>query len=242
MVVTAEDVYGNTDLTDSKDVTLALANNPDDATLGGTLSVPAALGLATFAGLTLDKAGTGFTLQATSDGIPGATTTTNPITVGTAAVAQLVLMTEPPPSVPAGMGFGLIVAAEDAFGNFDPSFGGSVTLALAGNPTNNTLGGMPTLTTDDGTATFSDLSLTKATSGVALEATSGSLTSATTSSIMVTAGPATQLVVTTQPPSSVTAGSGFGLVAVAEDEFGNVDPDFAHSVILALASARDPRR
>ncbi len=135
------------------------------------------------------------------------------------------------------MDFGLIVAAEDAFGNFDPSFEGSVSLALAGNPASNTLAGIPTVTADDGTATFSDLTLTKATIAVALEATSGSLTSATTSSIMVTAGPATQLVVTTQPPSSVTAGSDFGLVAVAEDEFGNVDPDFARSVSLALASA-----
>ena len=50
-------------------MTLALASNPDGATLGGTLAVNASAGVATFAGLTLDKAGAGATLQATGGGL-----------------------------------------------------------------------------------------------------------------------------------------------------------------------------
>ena len=46
-------------------MTLALATNPNGATLGGTLAVNASAGVATFAGLTLDKAGAGTTLRAT---------------------------------------------------------------------------------------------------------------------------------------------------------------------------------
>ena len=45
-------------------VTIALANNPGGSTLGGTLTVPAVNGVATFSGLTLNKAGTGYTLKA----------------------------------------------------------------------------------------------------------------------------------------------------------------------------------
>ena len=43
----------------SGDVTLALANNPNGATLGGTLTATAANGVATFSALTLDKPGSG---------------------------------------------------------------------------------------------------------------------------------------------------------------------------------------
>ena len=38
-------------------VTLALASNPGGSTLGGTLTVTASGGVATFSGLTLDKSG-----------------------------------------------------------------------------------------------------------------------------------------------------------------------------------------
>ena len=62
---------------------------------------------------------------------------------------------------------------------------------------------------------------------------SNGLISATTSAIDVTPpGVATQLVVTSQPPSSVTAGSGFGLVVTAEDSFGTVDTSFNGSVTV----------
>ena len=48
---------------------MALDNNPGGAKLGGTLSVKASNGVATFSGLTLNKVGTGYTLQLTSSGL-----------------------------------------------------------------------------------------------------------------------------------------------------------------------------
>src|SRR5262249_2452513 len=48
------------------------------------------------------------------------------------------------------------------------------------------------------------------------------------------AAAASQLVVTTQPPGGVVAGSGFGLVVAAEDKCGNVNPNFGGSVAVAL--------
>ena len=73
ITVDAVDPYGNIDPTFSGDVTLALANNPNGATLGGTLTVTAVNGVATFSDLTLDKLGSGYTLTATSDGLTSAT-------------------------------------------------------------------------------------------------------------------------------------------------------------------------
>ena len=55
-------------------VKLALANNPTGAKLGGTLSVKASKGVATFSGLTLNKVGSGYTLQLTSSGLTSAVT------------------------------------------------------------------------------------------------------------------------------------------------------------------------
>ena len=45
------DPYGNVDPTFNGSVTLALASNPGSATLGGTVTVNAINGVATFAGL-----------------------------------------------------------------------------------------------------------------------------------------------------------------------------------------------
>jgi FKBP-type peptidyl-prolyl cis-trans isomerase 2 len=231
LAVTAEDGFGNIDSTFADSVTLTLANNPAGATLGGTLTVPVSAGMATFSGLTLDKAGTGAVLQA-SGGSLGVMT--SEVTVVAGAATQLVITTEPPPSVTAGSGFGLVAAAEDAFGNVDPTFDGSVD--LGGSSGGAPQGGMLTATAEAGVARFSDLILDQAATGATLMASSGTLTHATTTGFAVSAAPATQLVITTEPPPNVTAGSGFGLVVAAEDTFGNVDPTFDGSVDLGGSS------
>lgn len=72
VAVTALDAFGNvaTDFTGT--VTLALGSNPGGATLGGTLAAAAVAGVATFADLTLDAAGSGYTLLASASGLSGA--------------------------------------------------------------------------------------------------------------------------------------------------------------------------
>src|SRR5262249_28478880 len=64
LVVWAEDASNHIDTSFNDNVSLALANNPGGATLGGDLSVTAVNGVATFSGLSLDNTGAGFTLQA----------------------------------------------------------------------------------------------------------------------------------------------------------------------------------
>ena len=122
--------------------------------------------MATFSGLTLDKAGTGTTLRATGTGLSRRDDRCHhrdrrdgdPARGDDAA----------PASVTAGSGFGLVVTAEDAFGNVDPSFAASVTLALANNPNGATLGGTLTVNASTGVATFAGLTLDKAGTGTTL--------------------------------------------------------------------------
>src|SRR5262249_34231254 len=73
LAAAAEDAQGNVVTTFAGSVTLALASNPGGSTLGGTLTLTATQGVATFSGLTLDKAGSGYTLQASSSGLTSAT-------------------------------------------------------------------------------------------------------------------------------------------------------------------------
>ena len=148
--------------------------------------------MATFAGLTLDKAGAGATLRASGTGL--SSTTTGTITVTAATTGQLVVTTPPPGSVTAGSGFGLIVTDEDPFGNVNPNFTVSVTLALANNPNAATLGGTFTINASAGVATFAGLTLDKAGAGATLRASGTGLSSATTSTITVNAATASQLV------------------------------------------------
>jgi hypothetical protein len=82
--VAAEDAFGNVNLTFNGPVTVALASNPGSSTLKGTRTVTAASGVATFSGLSLSNAGTGYTVQATSVGLnPGTTTPFNIATIPT---------------------------------------------------------------------------------------------------------------------------------------------------------------
>ena len=150
--------------------------------------------------------------------------------------SQSVVTTQPPTSVIAGQGFGLTIKVGDGFGDVVTSYNGSVTIALGSNPGGGTLGGTLTVTAVDGIATFSGLTLNKVGSGYTLKVSGGSLTAATTRDIAVTPAAATHLVVTTGPPSSVTAGGGFGLKVSAEDAYGNVATSFTGSVTIALSS------
>ena len=90
-------------------------------------------------------------------------------------------------------------------GNVATGFTGSETVALASNPGSSTLGGTLTVSATSGVASFSGLTLNKVGSGYTLAVTSGILTSTTSSAISVTPGTATQLLITTQPASTVTA-------------------------------------
>src|SRR2546422_873715 len=151
--VSALDAAGNPVPGFTGSVTVGLGTNPGGATLGGTTTVAAVNGVASFSPLTLDKTGTGYALTATAAGLNPATSGDFNITPG--AATQLVFGTQPSTTVadhqisPA-----VKVRVLDALGNLVPSFTGSVTVALGTNPGGAILSGTTPVAAVGGVATF----------------------------------------------------------------------------------------
>jgi hypothetical protein len=83
------DAFGNLVTSDNTDaVSLALGSNPGGATLSGGGAVTVSGGVATFGSLSLDKAGNGYTLVASSGLLPGATSSSFNITTSTGRVIE----------------------------------------------------------------------------------------------------------------------------------------------------------
>lgn len=66
ITVAAKDASGTLVSSFTGSVTLAFGTNATGSTLGGTTSVAAVAGVATFSNISLNKAGTGYTLVASS--------------------------------------------------------------------------------------------------------------------------------------------------------------------------------
>ncbi len=144
LTVQVEDSLGNA--VSGSTVTVALGQNPGDASLGGTLTEPVVDGIATFAGLTLSQPGIGYTLTVTDSAIAGALTT-NSITVTAGSNATKVGVT----ALPAAPVFGQTVTLDVTVSVVSPG-----TVVPSGTMTfeegSTTLG---TATLTDGVAEFS---------------------------------------------------------------------------------------
>ena len=141
-------------------------------------------GVATFSGLTLNKAASGYTIVITSSGLGEGVT--NAMTVTPATAAQLVITQPPPSTVNVNTRFSMQASIEDAYGNVVTTASNSVSVAFANNPTGATLGGTRTVTVSSGVASFTNLTINKTGSGYTLQVSSSGLTSATSNSINVT--------------------------------------------------------
>ena len=235
VVVDAEDQFGSIATSYNGPVALALANNATGAFVG-TLTVDAVHGVATFNDLAIDTTGT-YQLQATSASLTPSTSTSIAITA--AAPSQLAWTTEPPSKATELVPLGATLDVEDQYGNLEPGYtqNVSVSLDLNGHADNGDLGGTTTVAASGGVATFTNIIIDTIGNPYTLIATTGSgpgtVTSAASSAIDVVVP---QLVVTTEPPSSVTAGSGFGLTVTAETSQGTTDTFVSGSVALTINS------
>ena len=181
-------------------MTLALFGGTSGAVLGGTLTVNAVNGVAACTGLTIDTAGTGYTLTASSGTLTSAKSSIN---VAPVAATQLVVTT-PPASVTANASFGLTVTAKDSSGNTATTYTGPVTLALSGGTGGAVLGGTVTVPAVNGVAAFTSLTIYTVGTGYTLTASSPTLTSSTSSIDVVTAtaAPSVTGLDTTQGPAA----------------------------------------
>ena len=235
VTVQVRDANGNLVPTATNAVTVAIGTNPGSGTLTGTATVNAVAGIATFAGLSIDKTGTGYTLTASASGLAGATSGVFNITA--ASASQLAFTTQPATTT-AGVRFGVVVTARDTQGNTTTGFAGNVTVALTSGTgkAGAALRGTTTVAALAGVASFSGLSVDSAGTGYTLTATASGTSAATSSSFAVTVAPASQLAFTTEPPATVATRTAFLVAVTARDSLGNAVTGFTGSVSVAIAA------
>jgi hypothetical protein len=129
LTVAAVDSAGTIVTAFSGTVTLALGSNSSGGTLSGTTSIATSGGVATFSGLSIDKAGTGYTLTASTLGLKSATSSAFDVTA-------------PPPTTGS-----LTVTTSTAGADLDPD-GYTVSVDGGGSQSDG----------DNGSVTFGDLS------------------------------------------------------------------------------------
>ena len=232
------DPFGKLETSFSGSITVALDSNPKGGHLGGTATIKATGGVASFTGLTIDAIGAGYTLQASGVGVTSPASSGIDVTLIPAS--SLEVTAQPPASVAVNQGFGLKVTALDANGDPDPDFTGSVSVAITGSPGSPDLGGTTTEAAVAGVASFPGVTLDKVGS-YTLDVTSTGLGAATTGTIAVTAGAAKKLVAVSEPPSSETAGGVFSFEVEAEDQYGNLATGFNGDGVGVAVVERGPR-
>jgi hypothetical protein len=238
VVVSIEDQFGNVEGGDNSPVTLSIASGPAGGsfTATSTTTVNAQKGVATFNNLTLDTPGQ-YTLAVSdaSDDLAGFDSAPFNVTAASTGVASQLAFIQGPTDTTAGQTItpSVMVAVEDQNGNIVGTDDSYVTLRLIsddhGHPR---LHGTLTVQAVDGIATFSDLSLTKAGTYM-LEATDGSLSSATSSSFQITPAAATRMVFIGSP-SSTRRGKDFDVEVELLDQYGNVATNDTSTVTLSL--------
>src|SRR5947199_184640 len=91
--VAVQDAQGNTVTTATTSSTVAIGTNPGSGTLAGTTTVAAVNGVATLSNLSIDKAGTGYTLTASATGLTGATSSAFDVVVPVSGSAYQTITT-----------------------------------------------------------------------------------------------------------------------------------------------------
>lgn len=200
--VTVQDSAGNVVTSATNPITLSFSTNPNTAaTLGGTLTVNAANGVATFSNISVSGGGSGFVLLASATGLSSAVSNSFDVF---GAPTKLGFVTQPTGASAGGVMQPVRVAVQDANGATVVTATDSVTLTL-GNPGTASLSGTRKVAAVNGVATFSDLSVNTAGSGYTLIASAPSRTSATSSAFTVApVGTPARFSFSVQPSNSVS--------------------------------------
>ncbi len=204
VVVAIEDTSGHVVTSATDVVTVTLGAGSGGGSLAGTTAVHAVNGVATFSALSIDKAGTGYSLAAAGLGLPAATSTAFDVALGP---ASLLAFTAQPSNTNAGATIApaVQVTAQDLGGNTVTGFTGNVAVAIGTNPGAGTLSGTTTVQAVAGVASFADLSIRTAGTGYTLTASSGSLKGATSAPFAIAPVPTTlHITTTTAGPAAPT--------------------------------------
>jgi Tol biopolymer transport system component len=223
-----------TAFTGSVSVAINAGTGRPGAVLSGTTSVNAVAGVATFSGLSIDKANAGYVLTATS----GTLTSADSAAFVVAQTPTKLAYSVQPAGASAGLAFTTqpVVQVLDAENNVVTAFTGSVSVAIKAGTgrAGAILSGTTSVNAVAGVATFSGLSIDKANAGYVLTATSGTLTSADSAAFVVAQTP-TKLVYALQPGGAV-AGAAFTVqpVLTVKDAEDNLVPAYTGSVTVSI--------
>jgi hypothetical protein len=219
LVAHVVDVGGNP--VSAQSIVLAILNNPGASTLSVTTNpvTSDAGGNATFAAVSLNKVGTAYTLSATDNTTPAATSaTSNQFNIIAGAPATISFTQQPTTaSVNTAIAPALVVNVKDGSGNV--VLGDNITLTIGANPGGATLaGGNATATDAAGNATFGAVSLDKVGVGYTLIATDSSPSPLTVPSNTFNIVPGTPALAFTTQPTNVAAGNRLTTIAVIEED------------------------
>lgn len=212
-------------------ITLSIGENPaGDGELRGTVTVNAVHGVATFSGLWIERAASGYTLTATTGELEPATSV--PFEIAHTSPARLLFTTSPPDTVVAGGSFGAKVTIVDRYGNLATGAAAELELAIGNGPVEAALTGTTRATAVNGVATFSAIVIERAESGYTLVARGAGLEAGESDAFQVRASTRNQLAVLTMPTSFEVFTPAFVQVAI-QDRFGNIVTD-ADSVLVRI--------
>lgn len=230
VVVRAIDAFGNTATSFVGAVAIGLGANTSGATLAGTLSRSAVAGVATFGDLSAARAGTNYTLVANANGLAPAASA--PFRVVAGAPAQFTLVSGGGQTAGANTALpqAIVFAVRDAYGNGVPGVTVSVAVTTGGGSVSSA--GGPTDASGQRSVTWT----LGATGGV--QTLTGSVNGLTSVAVTATATGATpsHLVISTQPPATVTAGAQFTVVVDAADTANALLPSLNYAAAAALAT------
>ena len=234
VTVEVQDAAGTTLATPVTSVTLTLAANPGGATLTGGAARATTAGVVTFAGLRLNRAGTGYVLAASAPGLATATSNAFNIEPGTAAsLAFLVAPTGVANGAP--MTPGVQVAVIDADGNTVTSATGTISASISsGSGASLTNATAPIV---NGIATFNALTLTGSVGSYFLQFSDGTR-AVTSGAVVLRVGAATALAFATTPATTATDGAALAPQPVVRvvDVSGNTVTTAAGTMTTTIAS------
>jgi len=227
IVVDLEDGSKNIATNNDSIVTLSIKSGPAGASLGGTTSLAADNGIATFSDILLETAGH-YRLMASEGDLVVASKT---ITILPAAAANVNFVQEPV-NVVAGHQFSsrIEVSVTDAFGNAVAN-GTEVTLAVDGAPGGGAIFGKTAAVTHNGIARFSNVTLRTA-GDYTLTALAGSV-SAQSVSFAVSPAAASRMAFIL-PPGDSLPDTPFDVQIELLDKYGNVATNDSSTVTVTL--------
>ncbi|HEY7027021.1 MAG TPA: hypothetical protein VH438_05415 [Gemmatimonadales bacterium] len=236
ITVAVQDANGNTVLSSSVTVRLALGNNQTGGTLSGPATIDAINGVATFGALSVDRTGTGYTLVATaSGGLHSATSAAFGITPGPAA--QLAIVTQPQAAPASGtlLSPQPVIRLEDGLGNTVSRSNVPVTVSISSG--GGSLSGTTTVATDNsGIATFTNVALSGLVGQHVLLFSASGLQDVTSAPLTLKSGPAAAIALNAGNGQSAPVGSTVAVAPSVEVTDASGNPVAGFAVAFAVAT------